>query len=94
MRTIYALHDAKEGGSKAFGSLLGALNRLARERPALLGTAPQLLTGNNAPAPDSGVVGAVVGGVVGMLSGETSAPGLSSASAMKLQWCVIRCVRS
>ncbi|EJD40839.1 hypothetical protein AURDEDRAFT_115706 [Auricularia subglabra TFB-10046 SS5] len=93
MRTLYALHD-QQASSHIFSALLGALNRLACERPALLGTSSQLQVGANIPASGSGegaygtavagMVTATVSGVVGMLGGE-SGGGLSLDSAMKLQ---------
>lgn len=86
MRALFLL-----GSGEAFGALLGALNRLAREKPAMLGSSPQLYTGGGVSEDGmislGSVVGATVSGVVGMLGGE-NAPGLSDASAMKVQWCV------
>lgn len=93
MRTLYTLHDQQSTSSQIFTALLGALNRLACEKPALLGTSAQLQSGSNLPGAEDGAYGhavagmvtASVSGVITMLGGESGA-GLSMDSAMKLQW--------
>ena len=90
MRTLYTLHDQQSSTSRIFTALLGALNRLACEKPVLLGTSAQLQSGSTHSnsedgASVAGMVTATVSGVVGMLGGE-SGVGLSAESAMKLQW--------
>lgn len=91
MRTLFTLHD-QQASSQIFTALLGTLNRLASEKPVLLGTYPQLQTGSALVGDEAygtavaGMVSATVTGMVGMLAGGEAIHGLSAESSMRLQW--------
>ncbi|KAH7100328.1 hypothetical protein BKA62DRAFT_706688 [Auriculariales sp. MPI-PUGE-AT-0066] len=90
MRTLYTLHDQQSSSSQIFTTLLGTLNRLVSEKPALLGLYPQLQTGSTAGHEETygtaaGMVSATVTGVVGMLAGGDASHGLSTDSGMRVQ---------
>ncbi|KIJ29789.1 hypothetical protein M422DRAFT_107343, partial [Sphaerobolus stellatus SS14] len=99
IRGIWQRYDAQPNGSKVFGSLVTALNRLASEKPSLLGVGTQVMGLGVAPSYNAegasgygmesvaGMVAnaasATVSGVVGMMGTEA---GLSVVgSSMKLQ---------
>ena len=97
MRGVWQRYDSV-GGSKVFGSLVSALNRLASEKPALLGVGTQVMGLGVAPSYNAeggsgygmeavaGMVANAASGVVGMMGSEA---GLSVVgSSMKLQWYV------
>lgn len=104
MLHVWIRYDSVEGTEPVFTAILGALSKLATEKPQLLGVAPTPVKQDG-----TGIVGLVPGGVagdavtglvemaaqaassVGGMSGLTAIAGLSYETAsMKLQWCVWR----
>lgn len=84
--------------SSIFKSMITALNRLATEKPQLLGTGSAVISGASPdPAASDYTVGGVVDGLVGMAQQAASTVGVANAAqgglsavsaSVKLQWCV------
>lgn len=92
IRKIYAEYDAKEGKKPVIRDLMGALTRLAAEKPGVIGlgthssapigqAVPKDASGEQAALEAGGVAG-IIGGAVGL--GEVTVAGLST------QWSLVR----
>jgi hypothetical protein len=90
--------DAQRHRSSIFKSMITALNRLATEKPQLLGSGNAVISGVNLDSPGSEYsVSGVVDGLVGIAQQAASSVGVAAATqgslsvstaAVKLQWSV------
>lgn len=90
IRKIFAQYDVKDGGKSIVRDLMGAMCRLAHEKPAIIGlgtqsSVPQGLqqeSSSEQAALEAGGVAGIIGGAVGL--GDITVVGLSS------QWSTVR----
>ncbi|KAL7276355.1 Endocytosis and vacuole integrity protein [Rhizina undulata] len=92
IRKIFSEYDAKEGKKPIIKELMGALTRLATEKPSVIGLGTQSTApvGQQIPkdaaleqaAMEAGGVAGIIGGAVGL--GDITVPGLST------QWSLMR----
>lgn len=92
IRKIFSQYDAKEGGKPMVKELMGAMTRLAHEKPGVIGLGTQSSapigqqqakdTSTEQAALEAGGVAGIIGGAVG--PGDTTITGLSS------QWSMVR----
>ena len=92
IRKIFSEYDAKEGGKPMVRELMGAMTRLAHEKPGVIGLGTQSSaptgqqqakdTSTEQAALEAGGVAGIIGGAVG--PGDTAITGLSS------QWSMVR----
>ncbi|KAG0640673.1 hypothetical protein HOY80DRAFT_1116635 [Tuber brumale] len=92
IRKIFAGYDAKEGKKPIMKDLMGALTRLATEKPSVigLGTQSSAPAGQAVPKDSSGEQAALeAGGVAGIIGG---AVGLSevNVAGLSTQWSLVR----